>query len=204
MWTVVWAMGCKNEFSVTYRIDLLDGDRRAIAYEDRAIERRTVGGRFKPGELNLGRAVRTENLPTIVQWGGPKRFGIPDCLFGVSMFFVSTKFRHVVEEFEPGVHQFVPVEILWKDGTHARSMFFFHVCNRLDSVDHDVSTAAMSPSGMLKPKTGTIVFSETQIGSHHIWHDKHIYRGLYVSDALHDELIASVISGLSFSRRESI
>ncbi|RWO81344.1 MAG: hypothetical protein EOS18_11295 [Mesorhizobium sp.] len=62
------------------------------------------------------------HLPTKKVGGGKI---MPADLMMHNSFFVSGKFREVVEKLEPGLHQFVPVELLWKDGSHAASYFCF-------------------------------------------------------------------------------
>ncbi|TJV04208.1 MAG: DUF1629 domain-containing protein, partial [Mesorhizobium sp.] len=65
---------------------------------------------------------------------------MPADLMMHNSFFVSGKFREVVEKLEPGLHQFVPVELLWKDGSHAASYFWFYPCNRIDGMDREQTT----------------------------------------------------------------
>lgn len=200
---MVWSLSFDTGFSVTYSVEALDGDRKKIEYVDRTPDP-GAGGLFKPGQLSSGRRVKQEFVPTKVVWGGPKRLGIPEALFGQGMQYVNQRFRDIVEGFEPGVHQFFPLEILWKDWTFAQDMFFFNVCNRLDSLDHELSTAEISKAGFLRPETGTWVFNKNQIGNHHIWWDKYIYKGLYVSDELRNALVEAGVTGLLFTEQPSV
>ena len=39
-----------------------------------------------------------------------------------------------------------------------------------------------------------------QIGNHHLWHDKHIFKGWMISDALHDAMVKEGITGLVFHK----
>jgi hypothetical protein len=51
-------------------------------------------------------------------------------------------------------------------------------------------------------KGGVLVFNLGQIGNHHLWHDKHIFNGLYASDVLRDAAVEAGITGLVFSKRK--
>jgi len=200
---MVWSMGFNDGIGHAVGHEMLDGDRKKIEYVDPTRELFTVGGGFEPGELYCGRPIKSDHVPTRVKRGG-KRYGIPDVVWGVNMAFANGRFRDVVERFEPGRHQFFPVDMLWEDGTLAQKMFMLNICNRLDTVSRDASSASMSKNNrMWLPETGTIVFSLPRVGDHHLWVDKHIHAGTYVSDALHDALLEAKITGLAFSPRPS-
>jgi hypothetical protein len=38
---------------------------------------------------------------------------------------VNQKFRDVIEGLEPGKQQFEPIEVVWKDGSHAGDYYWF-------------------------------------------------------------------------------
>lgn len=94
------------------------------------------------------------------------------------------------------------------------------VCNRLDSMDRKHTTLVLAGSGMWMPGRevprkewppnfnpdvkGKFVFSEPQIGVHHLWYDKHSIYGPYLSDKLADALVEAGISGIKLDRQESI
>ncbi len=195
---MVWAMGFDAGLPVHIGHEELDGDYSKIEYVDTTFERDGVGGTFEPGDLHLGRAVKPDHVPTRIVRKGSKQT-LPDVDWAVGMYFVNDRFKDVIERFEPGVHQFFPTDFLSKDGTLQAHMYFFNVCNRLDSVDRDLTTAELELGRTWRPdKGGYLVFNLRQIGKHHIWHDKHVLKGLYVSDALHDALIEAGITGLEF------
>ncbi len=201
---MVWSLSFDDGFSVTYGVEALDGDRKMIEYVDPTRDVPGAGGLFRPGQFTSGRPVKQDFVPTKVVWSGPKRLGIPEALFGQGMFYVNQRFRAIVEGLEARVHQFFPVEMLWKDRTLAQAMFFFNVCTRLDSLDHKLTTAEISSGGVLQRETGTWVFNTHQIGDHHIWRDRHFYKGLFISDRLHDALVEAGVSGLSYGQQPSV
>jgi hypothetical protein len=161
-----------------------------------------VGGLFKAGELNLGRAIKPDHVPTRFVWGGPKSRKIPDALWGRGMLLVSDRLRNLIERFEPGKHQFFPIDVEFKsDKQLAARMSFLNVTSRLDSVDRSLTTCPLDYGRMWRPDvSGTLVFNLGQIGDHHLWHDKHIFKGWMISDALHDAMVNEGITGLVFHK----
>ena len=201
---MVWAVGCDDGLPVTIAREALDGDRAKIEYVDTSREFDGVGGLFKPGDLHLGRAVKPEHVPTRILRAGSKKT-LPDAEWAVGMFFVSDRFKEVVERFEPGRHQFFPTDFVSKDGSLQAHMHFFNVCNRLESVDRELTTTPFEYGRAWRPdKGGELVFNLEQIGDHHIWHDKNVHMGLYVSDALHDALIDAGLTGLEFVKQKAV
>lgn len=145
---MVWGMGFDDGIGHTVGHEALDGDRSKIEYVDTSPD--FEGGSnptFKAGRLHAGRPIKPDHVPTKVQRGG-KRYGIPDVVWGTNMFFVNDRFREVVERLEPGVHQYFPVDMLWEDGTLAQKMYMFNICNRLDTVSREKSSAELSKGGM--------------------------------------------------------
>jgi hypothetical protein len=51
------------------------------------------------------------------------------------MIVVSGRFREIVDQFEPGVHQFLPVRYVDEQANVLAERYYFITCNRLDSVD---------------------------------------------------------------------
>ena len=199
----VWGMGFDDRLPTTVGVRWLDGNYDEIAYVDTTMDREGDNPFFDTGRLNSGRRVHTEHLPTRLRWSGPKK-RVPDVIWGAA-FFVNDAFKDTVERFEPGVHQFEPVQFEFKDGTpFSQRMWFLHACNRLDTVSRKHSTAEKSRI-FWKPETGTMVFSLDRIGGHHLWVDKHVYAAgaMFVSNALHDALIEADIKGLSFERLDT-
>ena len=53
------------------------------------------------------------------------------------------RFREIVETFEPGVHQFLPVTYVDRSGKTLAQRHYFVACNRLDSVDRAQTTMVL-------------------------------------------------------------
>lgn len=203
---MVWGVGFKfdkADFHLGHRE--LDGDLTRVEYVDTSRDWGSIGGGFEPGELNLGRAIKPDHLPSKMQRQG-KRYGMPDVTFGRGLFIVNGRFRDVVEAVEPDVHQYFPVDMLWEDdGTLAQKMFIFNICNRLDTVSREASTAELRKGRMWEPSTGEMVFSLPRIGDHHIWIDRHILATsmFYCSDRMHQALMDAGLTGIKSSPRKT-
>jgi len=53
---------------------------------------------------------------------------------------VSARAKEAIEELEPGVHQFVPVEYLDKNGRHLEHRFWFITGQIIDGMDREHTT----------------------------------------------------------------
>jgi hypothetical protein len=202
---MVWNFGFNDGMGVTHSLLEVDGDIRKIEYVDRTIDPKAVGGIYEAGDLNLGRVIKPDNVPTKFEWGGPKNRKLPDALHGRSIVFVSDRLKEIIERFEPSVHQFFPIDIIYKSNKElAAKMFYLNICTSLDSVDHDLSTCELQNGRMWRPdKGGALVFNMDQIGNHHLWHDKHIMHGWYVSEVLKEAIVQAGITGVVFNKRKT-
>ena len=196
----------------------LDGDTSKVEVIDSTPD---GGLDFRPGERSYksGRWVKTEHLPTRMEWQEKAKL-LPEIGHPHGILAVSGRFKDIVEEFEPGVHQFVPFEYVDKKGNHLANRWWLIVGNRLDSVDRKHTTYVLwedymwrSPKDLaredqsyeynstIKPK---LVFSEAAVGSHHLWYDQHDMYGPFLSDMLAHALEVAKISGLKLTKAESV
>lgn len=132
---------------------------------------------------------------------------------------VPDRFKEIVEQLKPGVHQFLPVEFVDVEGNHLAHRWFFIVCNRIDSVDREHTTMVLANGKLWMPERNLpaaersvtfdpnlepkLVFNEGQIGTMHVWHDKFDLYGPFVSDALGKELLNASLTGISLSMADS-
>ncbi len=164
-----------------------------------------------------------DTLPKKVLWATGSTPPLPDVL---PWFIVSSRFKDLVEQFEPGVHQFVPVDIYQsKNGEPVATYYWFIVGQRLDSVDRE-RTTYMWRASKDNPNDGhwireimdtntfeftpipnaELIFSNSQVAGRHIWHDPHLLtfgNGL-CSDAFAEALLASGMTGVAATPRESV
>ncbi|WP_352664483.1 DUF1629 domain-containing protein [Mesorhizobium sp. M0621] len=115
------------------------------------------------------------------------------------------KFKDEVERLEPDVHQFLSVEFVWKDGSHAADRFWFVPCNRLDSVDRNETTFEFRNIWYLDgSQDKKLVFNSSQIGNCHAWMDKFIsgQGGVWISDVLKEKIEQAGVTGISLQHYE--
>jgi hypothetical protein len=94
--------------------------------EDGVEEKRGLVG----SGLSLSRPLNARNVPKAARYrkSYPKPPS-PDVFFVDSSTAVTGRFKALVEEFEPGVHLFVPIELQYHDGRIMEGDFFFFNCN---------------------------------------------------------------------------
>ena len=107
---------------------------------------------------------------------------------------VSQRFRDVVEEIDPGVHQFVPVEIVNRAGNPCKGgpWYFFRVQRVLSAINMEGSSN-IPPVGVGGSDHGDanriqinsnakLVVNADQVSSIGIWHDKRSPQHRFVSE----------------------
>jgi hypothetical protein len=146
--------------------------------------------------LSLGLPVGKKRLPLRArETKGKKTF--PDIFPMPGLNAVSARFRDLVEEFEPSVHQFFPLELCYKNGTRVKEEYFTFNCTvSFDSLLVNLSEVKWlkldepAECPLLNVRRGfQNVLSRQQIAGHHLWCGFRLrVPGLYVSDELHDRM----------------
>ena len=191
---MVYFLSHKSEEIYSYIAHAVDGDVDKIQPVDLT---RDVGVRIRPNYVYCGRPIEATYLPTKIELSGPKR-QIPD-LYDAYALFISARVKDVIESFEPDVHQFFPIEIVWEDGGHAADRFWFVPCNRLDTVDRAKTTFEFRNLWFLDGSKKELVFNRSQIGNHHVWIDKFIVMpNPAISEVLKAALDAAGITGAHY------
>ncbi|QDG76858.1 DUF1629 domain-containing protein [Labrenzia sp. PHM005] len=192
---VVWSFGFDEPAGFIVDRDLLDGNPRKIEYIDTTPEKGD-NPLFEPGDLYSGRAVKGDHVPTRIEWSNKKH--PPYDVFRLEgLIVVSDTVKDIIEELEPDVHQFFPIAVVYKDGSLARQMYFFNICNRLDTMDRERATVTFDRV-FWRPETGDFAFSKAAIGARHAWKDKHLSYGLFLSDAAKTRMEQSGVTGITF------
>ncbi|WP_305986462.1 imm11 family protein [Roseibium sp. MMSF_3544] len=194
---LVWAMGRKEEAGFLVEREFLDGDPRKIEYVDTTLD---MGDNplFEAGRMYAGREVKPEHIPTKMMWSSKKHRPY-DVFMQRGLILVSQEFKDIVEKLEPSTHQFFPIEVVYKDGSHARPMYFFNVCVRLDTMNRAHATAKMLHGISWDPSSGEFIFSKDQIGSRKVWIDKHVIHGLFFSNDIKTEIEKEKLTGAAFN-----
>lgn len=184
-------------------IEVLEGDHQNIRLLDATQDDGVV---ITKKGWTAGRPISAEGMPTKAVRKGVglaiKPLVDAEAFFG--QLLVSDAFKEIVEELEPGVHQFFPMELYVGD-EFQRTDYFFNICNRLDTMDRELSFP-INARGFFRPKGNDdyrLVFSKEKIGNHHAWRDKFVPGGAtYISNTLAQRLKEAGITGLRFNERE--
>lgn len=152
---------------------------------------------------------------TIPEDALPKRLflvsgtSIPEYIFAPGGYVVSDRFCRVVEEFDPGVHQFVPVDVLYPDGrVHPGGpRFFKFLRNAVNAIHEDSgelevmkgsrSLAAHETPIRIRGLFNRMPFDvEAKIVSHlGLWRDVRMPEYVFASDAFLARLRQEGIDG---------
>lgn len=203
---MVYGLNVKPEHGYYVKVNPLDGDISRIEVVDQTPDGGLSFINGMRGASTMGRAVKLAFVPTRMQWADRNRHPIPD--FASSWILnVSTRAKNLIEEFEPRVHQFLPVDYCNIDGLALESRWFLIVCNRIDSVDRNHSRMRLA-KGVMWTSTDVenpkLVFSEEQARGYHLWRDKHLIHGPFISDILADRIQMEGLTGFYGTRADSV
>jgi len=190
----------------------MDGDFSKVFIVDPT---RDGGGWFSDGSFHIGRPVIVDgNIPTKLKRGGPnvKRAKLLDVnrITG-GLDLVCPKFKDIVEEFEPDIHQFFPMEYYDAKGKEKIGEgYWMIICQRLDTLHDTLCFPPRNEKGFMDffnekyggtgrdLKLDKVVFDRKKIANHHMWHDKFHPSSNLFSDELGSRLIEADFSGLVY------
>lgn len=166
-------------------------------------------------DKNIGLKVDTQYLPTKLQASletdrDEEVSGLSDVDRAEGCYVVSEKFRQVVESLEPEKHQFVPVDLIWKDGTAGPTYYWFFVVARIDSCDREKTTHNWNEQisrWQTKDKSKFVYSLENVTGSE-IWVDKYWptthFQNPMVTQKVKEALEKAGISGVAFYECDAV
>lgn len=132
---------------------------------------------------------------------------IPDFIVLPPAMGVSEAFREMVEDLDPGVHQFFPVTLSRKSGELIDKRYYaLNICRRLDAVIVEKSNVTWGRTGLggfpilhLGAGPPHFTLSRQAIGGAHMWHGLSQFRGLtFFSDALMSRVLGKSMKGLDY------
>jgi hypothetical protein len=207
----IYELDIASSASSPIEVEALDGDPRRVEVADPTPDDGLpLDGAYV---FTSGRAVVPDFMPRLIHWGGPRDEPIPD--FEESLILsVSGRARGLIEALEPCLHQFLPVVFVGEKQRRLEERYFLIVRKRIDSVDRQRTTMLLwhgivwEPARLLPPDeipagfdasvAPHLVFNLHQIGRSHLWRDKHLKQGPFLSEALATALRESGMTGLSF------
>ncbi|TYC63018.1 hypothetical protein FMN63_28560 [Stappia sp. BW2] len=203
--SVVYSLGVgvqPENYMYTNYFEAIDGDPEKIRVVDDTPDE---GAWISPIGLTAGRHVLPQFVPTKLRRGGPGIKRQP--LLDVNRWeggapLVPQVFKDILEELEPDVHQFFPMEY-FENETKIGEGYLFITGNRLDTLHDTLCEPGRDDQGFLirakKPEITKIVFSLSKINGHHAWNEMFIRRpGLRVSQVFGDALRAKNLSGVNY------
>jgi hypothetical protein len=221
---MVWYLSSKAVGSGgrDYNIDALDGDISLIECEDMSQD---DGIAIRPGgsSVQAGKPIKPEHMIKSILWRSQRK--VPDICSPFIANAVSDEFREIVEDLEPSVHQWLPIEFVGKKNNHLADRWYFIPCNRIDSVDEENTTLVLykgsiwtHPTDLMRrgeehllpvdydPREEiTFAFNEEKVAGLHAWKEKRLVGNpLMVSNELAAALKAADLSGLELRKAESV
>lgn len=206
---MVYGLNIKPEWGYYPKVELLDGDINQV----NAINPVDDGG-VAWSSRRGGVPVDGTHFPKRVKWDDAKGNPVPD-FDKMPTLNVSERAKKLIENVEPGVHQFFPVEYFDRNGDSLETRYWFVVCNRIDSLDREHSIMVLYRGEVWRPPSdlvrrgepipdhidlkqpAKIVFNLKAIGNAQLWHDKHLDGGgVYISDELAQRLKDEALTGL--------
>ena len=161
--------------------------------EDAVEEKRGLVG----SGLSLSRPLSEKNVPKAARSRRPAKAPPKQDVFIVDYGVACNKrFKDLVEQFEPDLHLFVPIELQYHDGRPMEGEYYFFNCNvDIDCVitNNKHEWFYINRSGEVSPMLGLIQkltpleisLSRPQIKGRHLWTGGPLgWNQLFVSDAL--------------------
>lgn len=153
-------------------------------------------------ELRSGDAVSADLLPKRARLRTARRF-IPRIGLLAGYWAVGQDFKDLVEEREPGVHQFFPIQIFYKDGRAVEEAFYIlHIRRSISALKLEQSNAALQSSGIVQILFHPlkIVLDRAKISGRHLWREEWY---TYISDDLFAALLKKgLLRGLLYYKAE--
>ena len=113
----------------------------------------------------------------------------------------------VIEQFEPGVHRYWPLDITFKDGSKSKPYWMLNITQQLDTISREHSTvgeikysSGMSSIGFRDdlPEKRLVCLKE-KIGTHHLWCEYRFdLHATFITDELAEAFREIGVEGLDF------
>jgi hypothetical protein len=183
----------KQNFSTA--LEAIDGDVKKIRVVD---ETPDGGGNIFPGSTDAGRHIELHDIPTKVRVLGPRYPLLDFYAFSRNTLVVPQAFKDLIDELEPNVHQFFPLE-LQRAKKKVGERYWFIFGQRLDTLDFAASYPPRDETGRQLAKSERLavhIFSIQKIGKAHAWVDR-VIGGQNFSSLLVDRIHSLGLTGLN-------
>lgn len=164
------------------KVTLLDGKPKEIRLADDP----QAAPMALQSAVRLGRRIDPANVPTRVMYYQNAKGTVPDVFgYGDLPLTVSGRLRDLIEAFEPGLHQFLPVAFEDKKGNLTENRYLLVLGAVLDTGSRAHSTMLGDPS-WCNPggEQGRVLVDSRTIAGRHAWRDSRLPDQLFVSDTV--------------------
>lgn len=210
---MVWSLA--TSYSARPRLKILDGTRDSICrvrYQNpEELGRLSIIPNLNP--MTVGFRVIEEDVPRKIHWKAGK-LQLPDLVSAAGCHIVSERMRALIEKFELGVHQFIPIELYRaKEQVSFTRCYWFVVCSRIDPVNEERTTFAFQGNRSLRlgmwngygEQSRVLIFDTKKIGNSHIWQDIYLGRDwVWMSNEFHDALVEYGMKGWTGKQFEQV
>lgn len=121
---MVWVVTYQPKPDTLPDAEVLEGNRGELVLEDMTPD---GGVGLQISRSFSGRRVIADSVPKKIKWCTARRLLDYEDAF---IQTVSARLRNLIEAIEPGVHQFVPVGFVARNGSPLGTRWFWQVCNR--------------------------------------------------------------------------
>jgi hypothetical protein len=172
---------------------------RSYSYAGPGFDWLDGGGAPAGGGLSTSLRVKPEQVSKVARYRAKyAKPPSPDVFFVDCAVAVTRRFKDIVEEFEPGLHLFVPIELQFFDGSVMEGEYYYFNCNvdvdcvRTDNKPEWFKDYGDSLESRILPTLGSIQrltpleisLSKPQIDDRHLWTGGVLgWNQLFVSDA---------------------
>lgn len=148
-----------------------------------------------------GRRIRPEAVPPNLTWFSKRT---PTDFQWTTLYSVSDRLRDLIEEIEPGIHQFEPLSLITKRGVLIDQRWFWQVCRRLDTVDSDKTTWRYRTFWSPTENSSRLVLDPVRAAGVHFWRDKHLIDPILLcSDLAKSRIEAAGMTGIVYREMET-
>jgi len=142
------------------------------------------------------------------RWQDDPATELPDFLTISSQYVASDKFRRIVEELEPGLHQFIPVALQDAEYRPIESTYWFvNVLTVRDAVLRNAALTELKASGKIPGREKLAKYGSTHefidssmTAGRHLWRNSGSTWDLFLSDELYRRICAAGLHRLDVWR----
>lgn len=196
---MVWVMSYRPVPDSYPGAEVIEGNSGELELEDMTDD---GGICLKMSRSFSGRRAKPESVPKVIRWKSRRK--LLDYEGAYVGYSVSDRFRDLIEEIEPGVHQFEPIRFVAKDGQLLDERWFWQICNRIDGMHEELTNMVFNVKVWTpppKPDVGKPVYDLRKIGAAQFWHDMHT-KGTFASDEAKARIDEAGITGVHFNYGE--